>query len=158
LGEEDEELHDVVVRELRRARETLATAEGGTSGLLASWLGAADGYALSAPVYLGGLVLPGPAALRALIGGDCAVSGPALAEVLARSARERLGATYGIGVTAASGAVDAGEGERPGSAFVAVVGPNHTRTTEMNLAGDPAITRVRLAKTALNLLRLMLGR
>jgi nicotinamide-nucleotide amidase len=158
FGEEDEELHDVVVRELRRARETLATAEGGTSGLLASWLGAADGYALSAPVYLGGLVLPGPAALRALIGGDCAVSGPALAEVLARSARERLGATYGIGVTAASGAVDAGEGERPGSAFVAVVGPNHTRTTEMNLAGDPAITRVRLAKTALNLLRLMLGR
>lgn len=151
FGEEDEELQDVVVRELRRVGGTLATAEGGTSGLLASFLGTADGMAARDAVYLGGLVLPGPTALRALIGGDPAVTGAALAELLARSARERLGAAYGIGVTAASG-------EGVSSAFVAVAGPNHSRTTELNLAGDPAIARVRLAKTGLNLLRLILGR
>jgi nicotinamide-nucleotide amidase len=164
FGEEDEELQDVVVRGLRRAGATLATAEGGTGGLLASLLSAADAATGPSPVFAGGLVLPGPEALRTLIEPDKvaaenAAVGTALAELLARGARERFGTGYGIGVTGADRPSDSptGEGDAPPSAYVAVAGPDRTRTTELNLAGDPAIARIRMAKTALNLLRLMLG-
>ena len=55
FGEGDDELQHAVVRLLRDREKTLATAECGTTGLVAQWLASVEG---SADVYRGGLVLP----------------------------------------------------------------------------------------------------
>ena len=55
FGEEDDELQHAVVRLLRERGKTLATAECGTTGLVAQWLAGVEG---SADVFRGGLVFP----------------------------------------------------------------------------------------------------
>lgn len=150
FGLEDEELQDVVVRELSRTGSSVATAEGGTGGLVASLLSGTGNKA-----YVGGLILPGPSALREMIAPEEKVIGPRLAELLAQNASERFGATYGIGVTDPTGA-HTEKWHSLSSSYISVIGEDRGRTVEINLAGDPAIARIRVAKTALNLLRLLL--
>jgi nicotinamide-nucleotide amidase len=53
FGEGDDELHDVVVRMLREKRQTLATVECGSGGILAEYLSEADP---EMKIYLGGMV------------------------------------------------------------------------------------------------------
>lgn len=148
---------DDVLADLLLARgATVATAESCTAGLLAGRLADRPG---SSSYLLGGFVtyaneaktseLGVPAELIAEVG---AVS-RTVAEAMARGARERLGATVGIGVTGIAGP-GGGSADKPvGLVHVAVdlAGAVHHR--ELHLGGDRAAVRRRTVVAALHLLR-----
>lgn len=133
-GEGDDELQDVVLRQLAERRQTVATVEGGTAGLLAHWLAAAE---LNGP-FLGGIVQPN--------------ASPVVSKA-ANAAQVQFGADFAIAVGPfpASDAVE-------GSATVAIaaVGPGMAETKFIPYSLHPAIRRAFCAKWALNLLRLAL--
>jgi nicotinamide-nucleotide amidase len=150
FGEEDEELQHVVLRQLARSGQTLATAEAGTGGLLASCLTAESS---EAPGYVGGVVLGNSTVRELLLPTGAVVSGTEeIARRMAESIRERLGTTWGLAVTEVASETPDG----PPVAYVAVASEHSSRATMLNLLGDPSIGRARLAKTGLNLLRLEL--
>jgi nicotinamide-nucleotide amidase len=125
---------------LLRNRQTVAVAESLTGGLVAATLTGTPG---ASATFRGGLVvyatdlkaqLAGvPAQLLARVG---AVD-PQVALELARGVRQRLSATWGIGVTGVAGP-DPQDGRPVGTVFVAVVGPPQGGETvsELALAGD----------------------
>jgi len=151
FGEEEDELQDVVLRTLAATGHTLATAEAGTGGLLANWLTADDGRGGG---YVGGVVLATETVRAHLLPiGESSTGGSDPARKMAEGIRERLGTTWGLAVSEVAAESEGG----PPVAHVAVAGEKGTRTTTLNLLGDPAIGRARLAKTGLNLLRLAMG-
>ena len=101
FGEGDDELQDAVVRLLGQPKATLATAEWGTAGLIAEWLG---GVPEGAGVYLGGVVVPSDAAAQRLLEVPrelLLLDPPASSEVaqaMAVGCRERFGADYALAV------------------------------------------------------------
>src|SRR5207237_2593517 len=108
---------------LRRRRLTVAAAESCTGGLLASVLSAHGG---SSEYFRGGAVVYSNEAKTALadvapdlIHGHGAVSS-VVAGALACGARERLGASIGLGVTGIAGPGGATPGTTVGMVFVAV--------------------------------------
>ena len=66
-GEGDDELQDVVARLLIERRQTLATAEIATSGLVAQWLAKASGKEAKLCGYRGGLVAADEPAMKQLL-------------------------------------------------------------------------------------------
>jgi len=156
-GEEDDELEHAVLRMLSARGKTLATAECGTAGLLAQWLAA---VAEPAGCYLAGVTSPSSESLVKLLGvppdlfsEHSPVSGEAAA-LLASSCRERVGADYGLAVSAFP-AFDSGAVE-PERVFFAVATRQGVVIRSSPFAGHPAILKPRAAKQALNLLRLEL--
>ena len=107
-------------------RETVAVAESSAGGLITAALLAVPG---ASAYCLGGIVIytrQGWEALRdfdkALLGGyRSATEGNAL--VRARVARDRFGATWGLGETGASGPSGNRYGDPAGHAWLAVAGP-----------------------------------
>lgn len=164
FGIEDEELQDIVVRELRVRQETVATAEAGTAGLIAERLAVVPD---AATVVLGGLVSSTLEGFdRFWQKQDAAKSGSlpetisaATTATLASRCREYLSATYAVATSPAvtrtgdGGDHVTGQNSAP-LMYVAVAGPGKTVVQELNLAGDAAIVRSRAAKSALNALRL----
>jgi nicotinamide-nucleotide amidase len=157
FGEEDDELEDAVVRLLRRQGKTLATAEWGTAGLVAQWLGgaaAAEGY------YLGGVVATDGTALANLLGPEpdslagCSPNSGQMAELIARGCRRRFAADYGLGV-AGFPEFDP-EAAEPKQVAFALATPHGVEVKEFPLAGHPATLKVFCAKRALNVVRLAL--
>lgn len=156
FGEEDEQLQDVVVRMLTDRGQTLATAESGTGGLLAHLLTEVEGFESA---YLGGVVAPTDAAKTDLL--EVApqaleTSGAISAEVAAAMAvgcRERFHTAYALAVTECP--KDDPDNSTTGvpTAFIALAGEHESTFRELNMGGDPAIVKARVAKTALNLLR-----
>lgn len=142
FGEEDEDLQHAVVRLLNDRQQTLATAEIGTGGLVAYRLSEIAEYKQS---YRGGTIgVPGALSVRHAVREE--------AETLARNCREKYAADYGLAVGTVSLADETGTP----ITFVALAGNGGVQSHEINLLGDPAIVRSRLAKSALNLLRLQL--
>jgi nicotinamide-nucleotide amidase len=161
FGEEDEELEHVVVRMLSGAGKTLSTSESGTGGLLAHRLTEVGGHA---GCYLGGLVIPN-AVRGALLAGISTETTPAAAAVsretaqaLAGRCRERFGADFALAVTECSRGDDSEAVATPPIVFIALADRQAVDVRELNVAGDPAIVKSRVAKSALNLLRLRLLR
>jgi len=158
FGEEDDELEDAVVRLLAEHGGTLATAEGASGGLLASWLARAARAGGSS--YLGGLVL-GAAPLRGAHGADDPsatddLTSPAAAERLASKVRAEFGADYGLGIGQFPEApADVAE---PPRFYIALAKPAGVIHHTFTRAGHPAIWQPRAAKQTLNLLRLTLAR
>lgn len=152
FGEEDDELQHVVLRQLAASRQTVATAEAGTGGLLAHCLTAENEDCSG---YVGGMVLGNRTIRERLLPTDTVPAGTeALARKMAERIRELLGTTFGLAVTEVSSETEGG----PPVSHVAVASDRGTRATTLNLLGDPTIGRARLAKTGLNLLRLELYR
>ncbi len=155
FGEDDDELHNALGRLLAKRRATLATAEWGTAGLLADWLGEA---AECRGWYLGGLVVQSrEAASRALgVPPDvCEYSaGRPLAEAMAARAHERFGADYALAV----GPFPAADprARDPASVYFALAGPGGVHVKVHPFAGHPATLKVFCGKAALNLARLAL--
>lgn len=152
-----------VVGLLRERGETVATAESLTAGLVAAALTCVPG---SSAVVRGGLVVYATELKAALTGVPDALLAehgavhPAVAAELARGARDRCGATWGIGLTGVAGP-DPQDGVSPGRVYVGVAGTGqpavHTvvRTVvhTVDAPGDRHAVRAAAVRTALDAVR-----
>jgi nicotinamide-nucleotide amidase len=156
VGVDQDDLETTVVRLLTGRGQRVATAESATAGAIAARLGAVPG---ASAVLLGGLVAYDVSAKVSLAGIDAddlvraGTVSAATTEALARAARTRTGADWGIGVTAVAGPspVD----DLPvGTAFWALAGPDGgCEVHERMITGDRATVVTRLGSAALDLLR-----
>jgi len=145
---------------LREKKLTIAVAESCTGGLLAGRL---TDLAGSSAYVLGGLVVYSNEAKTELAGVDPAVIAAVgavsveVAQALAAGARERLGASLGVGITGIAGP-DGGTDEKPvGTVSFSVLergGERITRSTR--LPGGRADVRDRSTTVAMHLLRRLL--
>lgn len=140
-----------VLAQLRARRETLATAESLTGGLLGAAITAVSGASQS---FRGG-VIPYATELKATLAGvsvaTLAEVGPVAArtaEELAAGVRERLGADWGLAVTGVAGP-DEQDGHPVGQVFIGISGPGGTTTAELRLSGDRLTVRRRCVAEAL---------
>src|SRR5918998_2705755 len=117
---------------LKERSETVAIAESSTGGLVSATLLAVPG---ASAYFLGGSVVYTPVARTALLDiRDAAVGGmrsstEAYALLLARTARQRLGATWGLGESGAAGPAGNRYGDAPGHTCLAVAGPAERAVT-----------------------------
>lgn len=155
---------------LGESMQTVAVAESLTGGLLAAALTETPG---ASATFRGGVVAYATDLKSRLLGVDAdllrrvgAVDG-AVAEALARGVRERLGASWGVGVTGVAGP-DPQDGKPVGTVFVAVVGPGRPESDStpgstgpglvesvaaLELGGTRNMIRVETVEHAVGLLR-----
>lgn len=133
FGEGEEELQDVVVRQLHEQKKTLATVESSTAGMLAFWLGSVDELrtALAA-----GSILP----LGELITKE-------QVEQAAVASRESNQTDYALVLGTFCDADSADQ------YAIALAGPGGVESITSGLAGHPEIWGPRMAKQGLDLLR-----
>jgi nicotinamide-nucleotide amidase len=148
-------LAERLAERLKAREQTLAVAESSSGGLISAALLAVPG---ASAYFLGGAVVyTGRARMRLLditredVAGMRSASEP-YALLLARTARERFDATWGVSETGAAGPTGNGYGDAAGHTCVAVSGPvEHAITLETNSA-DRAANMAAFATAALNLL------
>lgn len=148
-GTDGKSLEETVLDLLRSRGETLATQESATGGWLAKRLTDPPG---ASEVYLGGTVVYSVLAkerLGGLLREDILREGPVSRETaqgLARTAREALGATWGLATCGWAG--PQGDGEM-GLGYFALDGPSGTQCTEIHAPGVRDDFRHRLTQSAL---------
>lgn len=150
------ELAAAVIKLLTGRRETLATAESLTGGLIGAELTAVPG---ASQVYRGGVISYATDLKGSLAGVSAATlsrHGPVAyetAEEMARGVAERCAARYGLAVTGVAGP-EAQDGHPVGQVFVAVadVGGDAAFVEEHRLSGSRAEIRDGTARLALRLL------
>ncbi len=136
-------------------KETIAVAESSTGGLIAASLLAIPG---ASAYFLGGAVVYTKSARWALLGiGDSDMQGmraatEAYSLMIARRARERMGATWGFGETGATGPSGNRYGDPAGHSCMAVVGPVARAITLQTGSADRQANMDAFAKRALELL------
>jgi nicotinamide-nucleotide amidase len=159
FGRDDQTLAEVVVGRLVERGETVAVAESLTAGLCGAALTDAAG---SSAAFRGGVLVYATDLKAALAGvpadvlAERGAVSPQTAAALATGVRERLGATWGVGLTGVAGP-DPQEGHPPGTVHVGVAGPDGATTRTARLPGDRARVRLLAVTTALELLRRQLG-
>ena len=124
---------------LRARRETVATAESLTGGLLGATITDVPG---ASAVYRGGLI-PYATELKAVLAGvsraTLAEDGPvaaSTAEQLAEGTARACGADWGLATTGVAGP-EPQDGHPVGQVFVAVAGPGSSvRVRELDLTGE----------------------
>jgi nicotinamide-nucleotide amidase len=122
-----------LVADLTARRQTVATAESLTAGLLTATLAGVPG---ASAVLLGGLVTYTEATKIALAGvapellADVGPVAAPTARALATGARQRCSATWGVGLTGVAGPKPHG-GHPVGTVFLGVVGPPASGLSEV---------------------------
>lgn len=155
---------DAIAAELGQAlkarKETVAVAESSSGGLISAALLSVPG---ASAYYLGGAVVyTGKARMvlmdlpREAVAGMRSASEP-YALLLARTARERFGATWGVSETGAAGPTGNGYGDAPGHSCIAVSGPVEMAITLETGEADRDANMVAFSAAALDLLRRSLG-
>ncbi len=149
-------LAEVVLQQLRQRRQTLATAESCTGGLISADLTEVPG---SSDVFLGGVVsysndikegfLDVPHEMLLAQG---AVSDE-VARAMAAGARRRLNADWSIGITGIAGPSGGSEEKPVGLVHWAVAGPRRIESRQRVFLGDRSIIRRWSVNAALDLLR-----
>ena len=145
---------DLVAR-LRELGQTVATAESLTAGMVAAELTSVPG---SSAVLRGGFIVYATELKAQLAGVDrqlLAEHGavhPDVATQLAEGARDRCGATWGLGLTGVAGP-DPQDGVAPGTVYVAVAGPSGVAVRRLGLSGDRQDVRAGSVAAVLDLLR-----
>ena len=140
---------------LKERRQTIAVAESSTGGLIAAALLAVPG---ASAYFLGGAVVYTQVARRGLLRvPDETVVGirsstEAYALVKARTIRERLGATWGLAETGASGPTGNRYGDAAGHACLAIAGPVERAVTLETGHGDRELNMRVFTRAALELL------
>src|SRR5437762_5572136 len=140
---------------LKERKETIAVAESSAGGLVSACLLAIPG---ASAYFLGGGVIYTQAARRGLLGvpdeavRDIRASTEAYALLKARTVRERLGATWGLAETGASGPTGNRYGDAAGHACFAIAGPVERAVTLETGHGDREANMRVFAKAALELL------
>ena len=148
-------LAEKIAAHLIARRETIAIAESSTGGLIAAALLAVPG---ASAYFVGGAVVYTRTARLGLLGiGDADMQGlrPATepySSLIARRVRERLGATWGLGETGASGPSGNRYGDPVGHTCVAIAGPIERATTLQTGSADRRGNMDAFAKRALELL------
>lgn len=143
-----ERLHEL----LRSRRESLATAESLTGGLLGAILTSVAG---SSATYRGGVVVYATELKSTLLDvperllADRGPVDPDVAVAMAEGVRHRLGADWGIALTGVAGPDP--QGDCPvGTVYIAVCGVGGTTTAERLFPGDRAGIRVAACRDALH--------
>jgi len=127
-----------IAERLKARKETVAVAESSSGGLISAALLAVPG---ASAYFLGGAVVYTPKARvmlmdipRDAVAGMRSASEP-YALLLARTARERFNATWGLSETGAAGPTGNPYGDAAGHTCIALAGPvSHAITVE---TGDP---------------------
>src|SRR5580700_9158380 len=134
-------LAERLAERLKANEQTVAVAESSSGGLISAALLAVPG---ASAYFLGGAVVyTGRARMRLLditrehVAGVRSASEP-YALLLARTTRERFGATWGISETGAAGPTGNGYGDAAGHTVVAVSGPVELVLTLETGHGDRA--------------------
>jgi PncC family amidohydrolase len=145
-----------IAERLQAAGQTIAVAESSTGGLLSAVLLAVPG---ASAYFRGGGVIYTAQARSGLLGlgpeqlaGIRSASEP-YALLLARTARDRLGATWGLGETGAAGPSGNRYGDAPGHSCIAVTGPVERVLTLETGAANREANMWAFAEAALGLLR-----
>ncbi|GAA4948419.1 CinA family protein [Actinoplanes utahensis] len=142
------------VHALVERRETLATAESLTGGLVAATIVEIPGVSA---VYRGGLVVYATELKGRLAGvpeGLLAERGPVDGDVaaqLAEGARKRCGADWGVATTGVAGP-EPQDGKPVGLVYVAAAGPAGTEVRELQLTGNREAIRTESVTAVLQLL------
>jgi nicotinamide-nucleotide amidase len=148
-------LAERIAARLIERRETVAVAESSTGGLIAAALLSVPGASV---YFMGGAVVYTKTARAALLGlGDADMQGlrpstQAYAQLNARRVRERLGTTWALGETGATGPSGNRYGDAAGHTCIAVAGPIERATTVETGSADRAANMEAFAKGALELL------
>jgi nicotinamide-nucleotide amidase len=143
-----------VVSALTVRAQTLAVAESLTGGLLAATLVDVPG---ASKVFRGGLVVYATDLKASLAGVPAdllAERGPVdpdVAVALAEGARERCGATWGLGTTGVAGP-EPQDGVAVGTVYVACSGVSGPAVRKLELTGGRATIRLAAVDAALDLL------
>jgi nicotinamide-nucleotide amidase len=143
-----------VVHQLVERRETLATAESLTGGLVAATIVEIPGVSA---VFRGGLVVYATELKASLAGVPPELleeRGPVDGEVaaaLAAGARTRCGADWGLATTGVAGP-EPQDGKPVGLVYVAVAGPHGSQVRELKLAGNRVAIRTESVTAVLRLL------
>lgn len=148
------ELAERALRLLVERSATVGVTESLTGGMLGATLTAVPG---SSAAFRGGLVVYATDLKESLAGVPgplLAAEGPVSAHVagaLAAGARDRLEATYGVGLTGVAGP-DAQDGQPVGTVYVAVAGPDSGEVRSVQLPGARAEVRAAAVSVGLELL------
>jgi PncC family amidohydrolase len=147
---------------LKQRGDTIAIAESSTGGLISAALlsvGGASAYFRGGSVIYtaharsGFLDIPNP--LPAPI--ERASTEP-YAMLLAGTVRERLGATWGLGETGATGPTGNRYGDKAGHTCIAITGPDFSKSITLETESDDRIANMRaFGVKALELLKEALG-
>ena len=149
----------IVADALLAAKQTVATAESCTAGLLAGRL---TDLAGSSAYLLGGLVTYSNAAKQDLAGVPAELIervGAVSAEValaMAQGARDRLGTDYGVGITGIAGPGGGSVDKPVGLVHLCAVGPTGTLPRRIVVPGTRADVRARTVTVAMHMLRELL--
>jgi nicotinamide-nucleotide amidase len=149
-------LAEVALHGLRRSRQTLATAESCTGGLISAAFTDVPG---ASDVFLGGVVSYSNDAKEDLLGvpHDTLLAHGAVSEEVARAmaqgVRRRVSADWGIGITGIAGPTGGTEEKPVGLVHWAVAGPDGTEARHRVFLGDRTIVRQWSVNAALDLLR-----
>jgi nicotinamide-nucleotide amidase len=153
--------HDLLARaeraalRLKERRETIAVAESSTGGLVSAALLAVPG---ASAYFLGGAVVYTQGARQALLNiPDSAMSGlrastETYALLLARTVRERFGATWALSETGATGPTGNRYGDAAGHSCIAVVGATERVITIETGSADRTANMQAFTAAALDLL------
>ena len=140
---------------LKERKQTIAVVESSAGGLINAALVAVPG---ASAFYLGGAVVYTVNARQAILGltrddvkGMRSASEP-YAQLIAKRVRERLGATWGLSETGASGPTGNRYGDAPGHACIAVSGPVDAVITLETGSADREANMRAFAQRALALL------
>ncbi|QIS14155.1 CinA family protein [Nocardia arthritidis] len=139
-----------LVRALAAARQTVATAESLTAGLVSATIAGVPG---ASAVLRGGLVVYATDLKHSLAGvGDevLRTEGPvaaSTAEQLAVGARTRCAADWGVALTGVAGPDPQG-GHPPGTVYLGLAGPGHSEVMRLKLAGDRWTIRIGATNSA----------
>jgi nicotinamide-nucleotide amidase len=153
---DDRTLEEVLVELLTKKKQTLATAESCTGGLLANRITNVPG---ASAIFLAGYVCYANEAKIDVLGIDPklieqhgAVS-EEVARAMAEGARKRAGSTYALSTTGIAGP-DGGSKEKPvGTAYVALAGDKETKVRKLFFPTDRETFKQLVAQVAFEMLR-----
>ena len=157
FSDKSEALEEVVVRLLKQRKETLATAESCTGGLIANRItnvsGASDVFLAGYVTYANSVKSDVLKVDSKLIDKQGAVS-EAVARAMAEGARTRADSTYGLATTGIAGPTG-GSGEKPvGTVYISLASENsETVARKFLFSTDRETFKQLAAQTALDLLR-----
>lgn len=149
------DMAETIGAKLKDRKETVAVAESSSGGLVSAALlsvGGASAYYMG-----GGVIYTGKARMslleipREAVAGMRSASEP-YALLLARTVRERFGATWGVSETGAAGPTGNGYGDAAGHTCVAISGPIEVVTTIETGSSDRKANMEAFAAAVLRLL------